>query len=98
VADGGARAPARHRIEIEFCAVCKFQGRAFWLARELYDQRPDLADEYVLVPVTGGAFTVRYDGDVVFDYRAEGRFPEPKEVREAVLAASGRPATPPRHG
>jgi len=87
----------RHRIEIEFCRVCKFQGRAFFLARELYDQRPDLADEWVLIPSSGGAFTVRYNGQVVFDYKQAGHFPEPKEVREAVLAASGRPPTPPRH-
>lgn len=87
----------RHRLEIEFCQICKFQGRAFFLARELYDQRPDLADEWVLVPSSGGAFTVRYDGEVVFDYKQAGRFPDPKEVREAVLAASGRPPTPPRH-
>jgi selenoprotein W-related protein len=88
---------AKHRIEIEFCLVCKFQGRALWIARELIDQRPDLADEFVLVPSSNGAFTVRYDGEVVFDYRESGRFPEPKEVREAVLAASGRPPTPKRH-
>lgn len=87
----------RHRLEIEFCTVCKFQGRAFWLARELFDQRPDLADEIVLVPSSGGVFAVRYDGATVFDYAASGRFPEPKDVREAVLAISGRPATPPRH-
>jgi selenoprotein W-related protein len=87
----------RHRLEIEFCQVCKFHGRAFWLARELYDQRPDLADELVLIPSSGGAFQVRYDGDVVWDYKATGRFPEPKEVREAVLAISGKPPTPPRH-
>ena len=88
---------AKHRIEIEFCLVCKFQGRALWIARELIDQRPDLADEFVLVPSSNGAFTVRYDDQVVFDYREQGRFPEPKEVREAVLAASGRPPTPKRH-
>ena len=87
----------KHRVEIEFCLVCKFQGRALWIARELIDQRPDLADEFVLVPSSNGAFTVRYDGEVVFDYREAGRFPEPKEVREAVLAASGRPPTPKRH-
>jgi selenoprotein W-related protein len=87
----------RHRLEIEFCQVCKFHGRAFWLARELYDQRPDLADEWVLIPSSGGAFTVRFDGQVMFDYREEGRFPEPKDVREAILAASGKPVTPPRH-
>ena len=87
----------RHRLEIEFCQVCKFHGRAFWLARELFDQRPDLADEWVLIPSSGGAFTVRFDGQVVFDYKREGRFPDPKDVREAVLAASGKPATPKRH-
>jgi len=91
-----AAAP-RHRLEIEFCTVCKFQGRAFWLARELFDQRPDLADEIALIPSSGGVFVVRYDGATLFDYAAAGRFPEPKEVREAVLAISGRPATPPRH-
>ncbi len=87
----------RHRLEIEFCTACKFQGRAFWLARELFDQRPDLAGEIVLVPGSGGVFIVRYDGQTVFDYATAGRFPEPKDVREAVLAASGRPPTPSPH-
>ena len=87
----------RHRLEIEFCTACKFQGRAFWLARELFDQRSDLADEIVLVPSSGGVFIVRYDGQTVFDYKTERRFPEPKDVREAVLAASGRPPTPRAH-
>ena len=87
----------RHRLEIEFCTACKFQGRAFWLARELFDQRPDLAGEIVLVPGSGGVFIVRYDGQIVFDYATAGRFPEPKDVREAVLAASGRPPTPSPH-
>jgi len=89
--------PGRDRLEIEFCMNCRFQGRAFWLARELVDQRRDLADEIVLVPSSGGIFAVRYDGAVVFDYASAGRFPEPKEIREAVLEASGRPPSPPRH-
>lgn len=87
----------RHRLEIEFCQVCKFGGRAFWLARELFDQRPDLADEITLVPSSGGAFTVRFDGKVLWDYKERGGFPEPKEIREAAVAASGRSPTPPRH-
>ncbi len=88
----------KHRLEIEFCTACKFQGRAFWLVREVFDQRPDLADEFVLVPSSGGVFIVRYDGQTVFDYKTERRFPEPKDVREAILAASGRPPTPRAHG
>jgi selenoprotein W-related protein len=88
---------ARHRLEIEFCQVCKFGGRAFWLARELFDQRPDLADEIVLIPSSGGAFTVRFDTTVLWDYKERGGFPEPKDIRDAALVASGRPPTPPRH-
>jgi selenoprotein W-related protein len=87
----------KHRLEIEFCTTCKFQGRAFWLARELFDARPDLADELVLVPSSGGVFVVRFDGETIWDYAAAGRFPEPKEVREVALSASGRPPTPRRH-
>ncbi len=87
----------RHRLEIEFCAVCKFQGRAFFLARELYDQRPDLFDEIALLPVSGGAFNVSYDGALVWDYRAQGGFPDPKTIREAILDATGQRATPERH-
>lgn len=88
---------ARHRLEIEFCTTCKFQGRAFWLARELFDARPDLADEIVLLPSSGGAFVVRYDGETLWDYAKERQFPEPKDIREKALAASGREPTPRRH-
>lgn len=49
------------------------------------------------MPSSGGVFVVRYDGQTVFDYKTERRFPEPKDVREAVLAVSGRPPTPRPH-
>jgi selT/selW/selH-like putative selenoprotein len=88
----------RHRLEIEFCQACKFGGRAFFLARELFDQRPDLLEEILLLPSSGGAFTVRYDGAVLWDYTRNGAFPEPKEIRELILSSRGEPPTPPRHG
>lgn len=85
------------RLEIEFCTKCRFQGRAFWLARELYDVLPELIREIVLLPSSGGVFIARYNGVVMWDYASAGRFPEPKDIREAILAASGRPPTPKRH-
>ncbi len=87
----------KHRLEIEFCMSCRFQGRAFWIAREIVDVRPDLADEIVLVPSSGGVFAVRYDGTAIFDYATSGRFPEPKEIREAALALTGRGPTKRSH-
>jgi selenoprotein W-related protein len=87
----------RHRLEIEFCTKCRFQGRAFWLARELFDAMPELIREIVLLPSSGGVFVARYDGAVMWDYASSRRFPEPKDVREAILAASGLPPTPKPH-
>jgi selenoprotein W-related protein len=79
------------RLEIEFCTKCRFQGRAFWLARELFDVVPELVAEIALVPSSGGVFTVRFDGTSVWELASEGRFPEPKDIREAMLAAAGLP-------
>jgi selenoprotein W-related protein len=87
----------KRRLEIEFCTKCRFQGRAFWLARELFDVVPDLVSEIVMVPSSGGVFAVRYDGATVWDTSAAGRFPEPKDVREAMLASAGQPPTPKHH-
>jgi selenoprotein W-related protein len=78
-------------LEIEFCTKCRFQGRAFWLARELFDVVPELIDGLSLIPSSGGVFTVRYDGSTVWELATAGRFPEPKEIREAMLASAGLP-------
>ena len=86
------------RLEIEFCTNCRFGGRAFFLARELFDQRSELFSEIALVPSTNGVFRVRYDGATLWDYPASAdRFPEPKEVREAVLVLRGLPPTQRSH-
>ena len=79
------------RLEIEFCTKCRFQGRAFWMARELFDVVPELIDGLALIPSSGGVFTVRYAGVTVWELASAGRFPEPKEIREAMLASAGMP-------
>lgn len=87
--DADAAAPGR-RLEIEFCTKCRFGGRAFFLARELFDQRPELFSEIALVPSTNGVFRVRYGASAIWDYpESADRFPEPKEVREAILRQRG---------
>ena len=81
----------KDRLEIEFCTKCRFQGRAFWLARELFDVVPELVEALVLIPSSGGVFTLRYRGVTVWELATAGRFPEPKEIREAMLASAGQP-------
>jgi selenoprotein W-related protein len=80
-------------LTIEYCQVCNFRGRAAWLAQEvLAALEPDLAG-VTLVPGRGGIFEVRVDGELVFSEKQEGRFPEPREIKDAVLAKLGRPPT-----
>ena len=40
-----------------------------------------------LIPGAGGAFEVQVDGDLVYSKKAEGRYPEIKELQDAI---SGR--------
>ena len=37
-----------------------------------------------LIPGDGGAFEVAVDGDLVFSKKAQGRYPEVKELQEAI--------------
>lgn len=70
------------RVEIEFCTQCRWLLRAGWTAQELLTTFSDELREVALVPGTGGVFEVRVDGDVVWSRRAEGRFPELKELKQ----------------
>lgn len=87
----------KRRLEIEFCTKCRFQGRAFWMARELFDVVPETVSEIALLPSSGGVFTVRYGGAVIWELASAGRFPEPKDIREAMLASAGLPPRPRSH-
>lgn len=70
------------RIEIEFCTQCRWLLRAAWTAQELLLTFTDELREVALVPGTGGVFEVRVNGDAIWSRRAEGRFPELKELKQ----------------
>jgi selenoprotein W-related protein len=76
------------------------------MAQELLTTFEAEIGELALVPATGGTFEVRVDGAVLWSRRAEGRFPELKELKQRLrdrvapgkdlghsdhAAASGRP-------
>jgi selenoprotein W-related protein len=71
------------RVEVEYCTQCRWLPRASWLAQELLTTFEHEVGEVALVPGTGGVFTVRVDGETVWDRREQG-FPEPTAVKRAV--------------
>ncbi|KAG0242474.1 hypothetical protein BGW41_004042 [Actinomortierella wolfii] len=58
--------------------------RAGWMAQELLLTFGTTIGELALIPATGGVFIVRVDGELVYDRKAEGRFPEMKELKQLV--------------
>lgn len=74
----------RPRIEIVYCRQCRWLMRAAWMAQELLTTFEADIGAVALVPGTGGVFEVRIDGDAVWSRKAEGRFPEMKELKQRV--------------
>ena len=78
-------------VSIEYCTVCNFRSRAAWLAQELLAAHEGDIQGVTLVPGRGGVLIVRVDGEVVFSNKDEGRFPEPRELKDTLRAKLGLP-------
>jgi len=72
------------RIEIAYCTQCNWMLRAAWFAQELLSTFGQSLGEVALQPGSGGVFIVRVNGDIVWDRKAEGRFPEAKELKQRI--------------
>lgn len=75
---------ASPRVEIVYCARCRFVLRATWLAQELLFSLEGALGEVALVPGTGGVFRVSVNGHVIFDRARAGRFPDSAELKRDV--------------
>ncbi len=70
-------------IEIEYCTGCRWLLRAAWVAQELLSTfEADLAGVALKPGSEGGIFEVRIDGETLWSRKAEGRFPEAKELKQ----------------
>jgi selenoprotein W-related protein len=72
------------RVEIRYCRQCRFVLRATWLAQELLFTFADELGEVALVPGSGGIFEIRLDDEVLFTRAKHKRFPESKELKQAI--------------
>lgn len=72
------------RVEIEYCTQCRWLLRAAWLAQELLTTFQDDLGEVALIPGSGGVLEIRLDGETLFSRKTAGRFPEAKELKQAI--------------
>ncbi len=70
------------KVEIRYCPKCRWLTRAAWLAQELLWTFEEQLT--VTLSPASGVFQVLLDHELLFDRKSEGRFPEPKELKQAV--------------
>jgi selenoprotein W-related protein len=81
---GEAGASAGPRIRIIYCTQCQWLLRAGWMAQELLSTFGTDLGEVVLVPGTGGVFTIDLDGHPIWDRKADGGFPDAATLKQRV--------------
>ena len=77
-------APGGPKIAITYCTQCQWLLRAAWMAQELLSTFATDLGEVALVPGTGGIFEIRYEGDLIWERKADGGFPEAKVLKQRV--------------
>jgi len=72
-------------VEITYCPGCRWLLRAGWTAQELLTTfEADLGGVTLRPTEVAGTFEVTVDGQRVWDRKTEGRFPEMKELKQAI--------------
>ena len=73
------------RVEVRYCPGCRWLLRAAWYAQELLSTFEADLGEVALIPAEpAGVFQVAVDGVLVWDRKAEGGFPQPKQLKQRV--------------
>jgi selenoprotein W-related protein len=72
------------RIAIRYCTQCHWLLRAAWMAQELLSTFGTDLGEVSLQPGTGGVFVITYDGEVIWERKTDGGFPDVKQLKQRI--------------
>jgi selenoprotein W-related protein len=76
--------PTAPQVVITYCTQCRWLLRATWIAQELLTSFTTDIGGMTLRPGMGGVFQVAIDGDVVWDRKIDGGFPEIGKLKRLV--------------
>ena len=71
-------------VTITYCRQCNWMLRSGWMAQELLSTFSEELGSVTLVPGTGGIFTIEVNGELIWDRKAEGGFPDVKALKGRV--------------
>ena len=71
-------------LRITYCTQCNWLLRSAWMASELLSTVGLELGEVALVPGTGGVFTITLDGELIWERKRDGGFPDVKRLKQMV--------------
>lgn len=77
-------AGARPKVEIRYCTQCNWLLRSGWMAQELLSTFGTDLGAVTLVPGTGGIFEIWLDGELLWERKRDGGFPDVKAPKQRV--------------
>ncbi|WP_151717906.1 SelT/SelW/SelH family protein [Gemmobacter serpentinus] len=76
--------PRRPAITFTYCTQCNWMLRTTWMAQELLSTFGQDLVSVTLIPGTGGIFQITLDGALIWDRKAQGGFPDVKQLKQLV--------------
>ena len=74
----------RPEVTIAYCTRCNWLLRAGWMAQELLSTFGEELGSVALLPGTGGIFEIRVDGELVWERKRDGGFPDVRTLKQRV--------------
>ena len=77
-------APAAPHLTITYCTQCNWLLRSAWMAQEVLSTFSLEMGGVTLVPGTGGIFEIVLDGELIWERKRDGGFPDVKQLKQLV--------------
>lgn len=74
----------RPAVVITYCTQCNWLLRSAWMAQELLSTFSTDLGSVTLSPATGGTFHIELDGEMIWERRRDGGFPDVKTLKQMV--------------
>jgi selenoprotein W-related protein len=73
---------AKPQIVITYCTQCNWLLRASWMGAELLSTFAESLGGVTLVPGTGGIYSIACDGELMWDRKRDGGFPDIRVLKQ----------------
>jgi selenoprotein W-related protein len=71
-------------LSITYCTQCNWLLRSAWMAQEVLSTFSLEMAEVSLIPGTGGIFEIHLDGELIWERKRDGGFPDVKQLKQMV--------------